>query len=47
MGFKRYDGGMSFMYMELRRTLGKTMTERLLANTDSHIHWEPIERILV
>ena len=38
MGFKKYDRGMSFMGMELRRTLGKTMTQRLLANIDSHIN---------
>jgi len=47
MGFKRYDRGMSFMDMELRRIWGKSRTQRLLADIDSHVNWEPIDRILV
>jgi len=47
MGFKKYDRGMSFMDIELRRILGKSRTQRLLADMDSHINWKPIDRILV
>jgi len=35
------------MDIELRRILGKSRTQRLLADMDSHINLEPIDRILV
>jgi len=43
MGFKKYGREMSFMDIELRRILGKSRTQRLLADMDSHINWKPTE----
>ena len=46
MGFKEYERNMSFLGMELSKTLGTSRTQRVLKEIHDHIRWEPLERIL-
>ncbi len=47
MGFKEYEKNMSFLDMELSKTLGTSRTQRVLKEIHDHIRWEPLERILL
>jgi hypothetical protein len=47
MGYKEYDKNMSFLDMELSKTLGTLRTQRVLKEIHEHIRWEPLERILL
>jgi transposase, IS5 family len=47
MGFKEYEKNMSFLDMELSKTLGTSRTQRVLKEIHDHIRWEPLERILI
>ncbi|HPA08491.1 MAG TPA: IS5 family transposase [Methanoregulaceae archaeon] len=47
MGFKEYERNMSFLDMELSKTLGTSRTQRVLKEIHDHIRWEPLERILL
>ncbi len=46
MGFKEYERNMSFLDLELSKTLGSSRTQRFLKEIHDHIRWEPLERIL-
>jgi IS5 family transposase len=45
MGFKEYEKNMSFLDMELSKSLGTSRTQRVLKEIHEHIKWEPLERI--
>ncbi len=47
MGFKEYEKNMSFLDMELSKTLGTSRTQRVLKEIHDHIRWEPLEKILL
>ena len=47
MGFKEYRKNMSFLEMELSKTLGRSKTQRFLQEIHDQINWEPLEKILV
>ncbi len=47
MGFKEYEKNMSFLDMELSKTLGTSRTQRVLREIHDHIRWEPLERLLL
>jgi len=47
MGFKEYEKSMSFLDMELSKTLGTSRTQRVLKEIHDHIRREPLERILL
>ena len=47
MGFKEYSENMSFVDMELSKTLGSSRTQRFLREIHDHINWKPIESILL
>ena len=44
MGYKEYEKNMSFLDMELSKTLGTSRTQRVLKEIHDHIRWEPLER---
>jgi len=46
MGFKEYSENMSFVDMELSKTLGSSRTQRFLREIHDHINWKPLESIL-
>ncbi len=46
MRFKEYERNMSFLDMELNKTLGATRTQRVLQKFHDHIRRETLERIL-
>ena len=47
MGFKEYERNMSFLDLELSKTLGSSRTQKFLREIHDYIRWEPIERILL
>ncbi len=47
MGFKEYKRNMSFLDLELSKTLGSSRTQRFFKEIHDHIRWEPLERILM
>lgn len=47
MGFKEYERNMSFMDLELSKTLGFSRTQRFLKEIHDCIRWEPSELILL
>ncbi len=47
MGYKEYEKNMSFLDMELIKTLGTSRTQRVLKEIHDHISWGPLERILL
>jgi IS5 family transposase len=47
MGFKEYERNMSFLDLELSKTLGSSRTQKFLQEIHDYIRWEPFERILL
>ena len=45
-GFKENEKNMSFLDMELSKTLETSRTQRVLKEIHDHIRWEPLEMIL-
>ena len=41
MGFKEYEKNMSFLDMELSKTLEASRKQRVLKEIHDHISWEP------
>ena len=42
MGFKEYEKNMSFLDMELSKTLGTSRTQRVLKEIHDHFRWKPL-----
>ncbi len=47
MGFKEYERNMSFLDLELSKTLGSSRTQKFLREIHDYVRWEPIDRILM
>ena len=47
MGFKEYERNMSFLDLELSKTLGSSRTQKFLKEIHDYVRWEPIDRILM
>ena len=47
MGFKEYERNMSFLDLELSKTLGSSRTQKFSKEIHDYIRWEGIERILM
>ena len=47
MGVKEYERNMSFLDLELSKTLGSSRTQKLLREINDYVRWEPIDRILM
>jgi len=47
MGYKEYSENMSFLDLELSKTLGSSRTQRFLKEIHDHINWKPLEKILL
>ncbi len=47
MGNKEYSEDMSFLDLELNKTLGSSRTQKFLKEIHDHINWKPLERILL
>lgn len=47
MGFKEYERNMSFLDLELSKTLGSSRTQKFLKEIHDYIRWEPFQRILM
>ncbi len=44
MGFKEYERNMSFLDLELSKTLGSSRTQKFLKEIHDYIRWEPFQR---
>lgn len=47
MGFKEYERNMSFLDLELSKTLGFSRTQEFLREIHDYIRWEGIARIFL
>ena len=47
MGFKEYERNMSFLDLELSKTLGSSRTQKFLREIHDYIRWEPFQSILI